>query len=217
MTRTLALALLIGATTVAGCSTLTRTEPAMPSKGIETANPLLAPWSGAFDGVPPFDRASVALIGTALETAMAMELAEVEAVAASPEPPTFENVRRITKVGSPNTIYTHIRSYQKVLPERILARQGPQVPDLPDDIAGHLVDIADDADLVRRLHNPTYRARPERAVVIAIEAFDWNCPQHIPQRFTLDELEPALAPLREELARLRAENTRLESLLAARV
>ena len=32
------------------------------------------------------------------------------------EPLTFENVRRLTRVGSPNTIYAHIRSYQKVLP-----------------------------------------------------------------------------------------------------
>jgi predicted pyridoxine 5'-phosphate oxidase superfamily flavin-nucleotide-binding protein len=83
-------------------------------------------------------------------------------------------------------------------------------------IWGHarLVDIADDPDLVAGLHVDGYKARPERAVVIAIEAFDWNCPQHIPQRFTLEELEPQLAPLREELARLRAENARLATALA---
>jgi hypothetical protein len=76
-----------------------------------------------------------------------------------------------------------------------------------------LVDIGDDPALVSRLHDESYKARPERAVVITVEAFDWNCPQHIPQRFTLEELEPTLAPLRNELAQLRAENARLKAAL----
>jgi hypothetical protein len=80
-----------------------------------------------------------------------------------------------------------------------------------------LVDIGDDPALVSRLHDESYKARPERAVVITVEAFDWNCPQHIPQRFTLEELEPTLlAPLRDELAHLRAENARLKAALGER-
>ena len=67
----------------------------------------------------------------------------------------------------------------------------------------NLVDIAADPVLVGRLHYPSYR-RPERAVVITIEAFDWNCPPHIPQRLTLKELEPHLAPLRDQIAGLTA-------------
>jgi len=51
-----------------------------------------------------------------------------------------------------------------------------------------LVDAANDPELIGRLHDSSYKAKPERAVVIAIEAFDWNCPQHIPQRFTLEEM-----------------------------
>lgn len=50
-----------------------------------------------------------------------------------------------------------------------------------------LVDIKEDPILVARLHDAAYRARPERAVVITVEAFDWNCPQHIPRRFTIEE------------------------------
>ena len=76
-----------------------------------------------------------------------------------------------------------------------------------------LVDVADDPALVARLHDPSYRAHPERAVIVTIEAFDWNCPQHIPQRLTLAELQPHLAPLHAEIARLTAEN---ESFRAAR-
>lgn len=72
---------------------------------------------------------------------------------------------------------------------------------------GHarLVDAADDPSLVASLHPPAYDARPERAVLIRIEGYDWNCQQHIPQRFTIEELEEHLAPLRAEIARLNAE------------
>jgi len=79
-----------------------------------------------------------------------------------------------------------------------------------------IVDIDDDADLVKRLHSATYSARPERAVVITIEAVDWNCPQHIPQRLTIEEFEVHLAPLRDELARLKAENASLKAALRDR-
>jgi predicted pyridoxine 5'-phosphate oxidase superfamily flavin-nucleotide-binding protein len=70
-----------------------------------------------------------------------------------------------------------------------------------------IVEAADDPVLVASLHVPGYKAHPERAVLIDVEGFDWNCAQHIPQRLTLEELEAHLAPLREELARLRAAQT----------
>jgi ferredoxin-NADP reductase/predicted pyridoxine 5'-phosphate oxidase superfamily flavin-nucleotide-binding protein len=52
-----------------------------------------------------------------------------------------------------------------------------------------LVDVRDDAALGGRLEVPSYRARIERAVIIAVEAFDWNCPQHITPRYTRAEAE----------------------------
>ena len=54
-------------------------------------NPLLRPWGGPHGGVPPFDQAKVEQFQPALEAAMAEELAEIDAIAANPEPPTFEN------------------------------------------------------------------------------------------------------------------------------
>lgn len=74
-----------------------------------------------------------------------------------------------------------------------------------------LVEAAADPALVARLHDPAYRAKPERAVVIDLAALDWNCQQHLPQRYTLEELEPALAQIRGELQRLRAENDALRA------
>lgn len=79
-----------------------------------------------------------------------------------------------------------------------------------------LVDASVDPDLVDTLHPTGYRAKPERAVMIKVEALDWNCPQHIPQRFTPEEMEAALAPIRDEIGALKAENARLEAALRGR-
>ncbi|MEP1209490.1 MAG: pyridoxamine 5'-phosphate oxidase family protein [Rhizobiaceae bacterium] len=73
-----------------------------------------------------------------------------------------------------------------------------------------LIGAKDDALLMSKLRDPDYRGLPERAVVITVEALDWNCPQHIPQKLTLEELEPQLEPIRKEIAQLREENARLK-------
>lgn len=79
-----------------------------------------------------------------------------------------------------------------------------------------MVDVGDDPDLVARLHDAAYDAKPERAVLIAVEAVDWNCPQHIPRRLTVEEFAEDLAPLLAELDRLRGENVALREALNGR-
>jgi ferredoxin-NADP reductase/predicted pyridoxine 5'-phosphate oxidase superfamily flavin-nucleotide-binding protein len=74
-----------------------------------------------------------------------------------------------------------------------------------------LVDERDDPALVARLELPHYRARVERAVVIHVEGYDWNCPQHIMPRFTEAEIAQASAPLHAEIARLRHSLSQAES------
>ena len=67
-----------------------------------------------------------------------------------------------------------------------------------------------DPELVFAVELPDYRARVERVAVIDMEAFDWNCPQHITQRFTLAEVEAAATPLRDRIAALEAELAALQ-------
>ncbi len=67
-----------------------------------------------------------------------------------------------------------------------------------------LVHADQDAALLARLALPGYSARVERGVVIAVAAFDWNCPQHITPRYTLAEVEALASPLVEENRRLKA-------------
>ena len=51
----------------------------------------------------------------------------------------------------------------------------------------------------------TYRARVERGIVIHVEAYEWNCPQHIKPRYSEAELEGLLTPLHEEIRLLKAQ------------
>ena len=75
-------------------------------------------------------------------------------------------------------------------------------------------ELATDPDLAARLVQPGYRGAPERAMVLHLEAFDWNCPQHITPRFTEVEIAAATRPLTDQLAELVAENQRLRDTLA---
>jgi len=64
--------------------------------------------------------------------------------------------------------------------------------------------------LMPRLVIPEEKTPAERAVLIHIEAFDWNCPQHITPRYTVEELEASLGPIRRRLEALEEENSRLK-------
>lgn len=77
-----------------------------------------------------------------------------------------------------------------------------------------LVNETEDPALLARLKLPQYRAEVERAFVITVEGYDWNCPQHITPRFTEAEIEQAVQPLRAELEQARRELARLRSALA---
>ncbi len=55
-------------------------------------------------------------------------------------------------------------------------------------------EIVEDApEILDRLVDPDYGARPERAVVFHVEAWDINCPQHIRPRYTVEEIPMLLA------------------------
>ncbi|MDA0225302.1 MAG: pyridoxamine 5'-phosphate oxidase family protein, partial [Proteobacteria bacterium] len=63
---------------------------------------------------------------------------------------------------------------------------------------------SDDLALLARLEVDGYRAAVERGFVIRIEAFDWNCPQHITPRYTEAEIDRIVAPVIEENRALKA-------------
>lgn len=72
-----------------------------------------------------------------------------------------------------------------------------------------LAEQADDPGRVQLLENRDYRATTERAFVVTIEAFDWNCPQHITPRFTQADVDAVVEPMQWRIDELK------ESLAAA--
>lgn len=69
-------------------------------------------------------------------------------------------------------------------------------------------------DWIERLRSTDYKAVIERVFVIHVEAFDWNCRQHITPRFTADEIQEAVAPMEQRLQELEQDNERLRKELA---
>jgi uncharacterized protein len=57
-------------------------------------------------------------------------------------------------------------------------------------------------------------AHVERIFVIDVEAYDWNCPQHITPRYTEKEIEAALRPIHARIEKLERENADLRKQLA---
>ena len=69
----------------------------------------------------------------------------------------------------------------------------------------------DDPVLLDRLALPEYRALVERAVVLTVEARDWNCPQHITPRFTEPEIASMIIPFQQRVQELEEHISFLES------
>jgi predicted pyridoxine 5'-phosphate oxidase superfamily flavin-nucleotide-binding protein len=78
-------------------------------------------------------------------------------------------------------------------------------------ILGHAEIFEGDAahEWIARLREPGYRATIDRVFVISVEAFDWNCPQHITPRFTEEEIREMLEPFERRLEELELENKKL--------
>ncbi|NHT77752.1 pyridoxamine 5-phosphate oxidase [Rhizobiaceae bacterium CRRU44] len=73
--------------------------------------------------------------------------------------------------------------------------------------------LDDEPSLTEMVTDGAYGAKLERIFRLRLEAFDWNCPQHITPRYTEDEIAVAVSPLRERLAQLEAENADLRARL----
>jgi predicted pyridoxine 5'-phosphate oxidase superfamily flavin-nucleotide-binding protein len=74
-----------------------------------------------------------------------------------------------------------------------------------------VVALKDDPGLYHALDLTNYTFKPERMMVFSIEAYDWNCPQHIVPRYTAEEIREALLPQQERMTALEEEVQRLRA------
>ena len=71
--------------------------------------------------------------------------------------------------------------------------------------------VRHDPELMRRLTVEGYQGRPEQVIVFTLEAWDVNCPQHIPQMFFVEDIKEAVDELKERIAQLERENAKLRA------
>jgi predicted pyridoxine 5'-phosphate oxidase superfamily flavin-nucleotide-binding protein len=65
-----------------------------------------------------------------------------------------------------------------------------------------VVELKDNPELFDELNLKEYKFRPERMLIFHIEAYDWNCPQHITPRYTVDEINQAFLTQQEYVLKL---------------
>jgi predicted pyridoxine 5'-phosphate oxidase superfamily flavin-nucleotide-binding protein len=66
--------------------------------------------------------------------------------------------------------------------------------------------IEDNPDLLKQLTDSQYKGRPERVIRFHVEAWDANCRQHIPVKYSQEDVERLVRSLQDRLAALEAEN-----------
>jgi predicted pyridoxine 5'-phosphate oxidase superfamily flavin-nucleotide-binding protein len=78
-----------------------------------------------------------------------------------------------------------------------------------------VIDPDDQPELAKQLVTPGYDATVERIIIFKVQAFDWNCPQHITPRFTEDEVKASQKTLTARIAELERENKGLREKASA--
>jgi hypothetical protein len=58
------------------------------------------------------------------------------------------------------------------------------------------------AELIDRVNDPEYAAQVESIMVVHVEAYDWNCQQHITPRYTAEQVQQVIAPLEQRIEEL---------------
>ncbi len=120
-------------------------EQAQTQTGMEqpesSTNGLLAAWEGPYGGVPAFNKMNLAELKPAMERGMALNLAEIDAIANNPAPPTFENtIEAMEKAGEPlNRVFTYYSIWSSNLstPEfrKIQGELAPQISEFSSKIS----------------------------------------------------------------------------------
>lgn len=77
--------------------------------------------------------------------------------------------------------------------------------------------IENDPELLKRLTDSHYRGKPERIIRFRVEAWDANCRQHIPVKYSQEDWEGIVQPLRDRLDSLETENAMLRRRLPSPV
>lgn len=76
-----------------------------------------------------------------------------------------------------------------------------------------ILSIDENPELYGKLDLPDYKFHAERIFLLKVVAYDWNCPQHITPRYTLEEIQQEFAAQHDYINKLRQENAALKAQL----
>ncbi len=73
-------------------------------------------------------------------------------------------------------------------------------------ILGHarVEDTRAHPEVIAQITDPKIRSNTERLVFIDVVSFDWNCPKYITPRYSAEEVEEYVGPLKRRIAELEA-------------
>jgi predicted pyridoxine 5'-phosphate oxidase superfamily flavin-nucleotide-binding protein len=77
-----------------------------------------------------------------------------------------------------------------------------------------ILPVEHNPELYDKLNLDDYKFKPERIIILKVKAYDWNCPQHITPRYTLEEIQDEFMAQHEYISKLRKENAALKAQLA---
>ncbi|WP_289660065.1 pyridoxamine 5'-phosphate oxidase family protein [Flavobacterium panacagri] len=77
-----------------------------------------------------------------------------------------------------------------------------------------ILSVEDNPDLFEKLKPEDYKFRPEQIMIFKIKAYDWNCPQHITQRYTVAEIKEVFDLQKKHITDLEQQIKDLEALLS---
>ena len=77
-------------------------------------------------------------------------------------------------------------------------------------VKSEVIELKGNPELLDVLDLKNYKFRPERMIIFNIEAYDWNCPQHIKPRYTVDEINEVFLPQKEYITKLEEEIKKLK-------
>ncbi len=123
---------ILAALAAAGCNT-DRSGEADAAAAAVTDNPLLAPWQGAYGGVPAFDKLDTRHLPVALDEAIRLNLAEIERIATQAAAPTFENT--IAELELSGAVLDRVLVYYRVTRSNL---SSPEYRAMADELAVRL-------------------------------------------------------------------------------
>ncbi|HEX4781584.1 MAG TPA: M3 family metallopeptidase, partial [Usitatibacter sp.] len=139
-------------------------------------NPLMAPWSGPYGGVPPFDQVKVVDFKPAFEAAMAQELAEIEAIASSAAPPDFDNT--IAAMERCGRMHDRVQSVYNVFAGTMSSDDFQEVErEIEPKLAGFRDRIVQDERLFKRIE-AAYESRESAGLTPEQSRLTWLRYQH---------------------------------------